>query len=98
MFLGSLFHWMFPRTLDEQLQDLYDDMGWGKYQNPNEGFKMNNDNWIVIDDTMVRHRWECPDCDSVDYVQPWYYSESGGLCCDNCDCDMEYIQTEINDA
>lgn len=30
----SLFDWMAPRTLDEKLQDLYDDMGWGKYKNP----------------------------------------------------------------
>lgn len=37
----SLFDWMFPKTLDEslnglddQMQDLYDKMGWGKYNNP----------------------------------------------------------------
>jgi hypothetical protein len=31
----SLFDWMTPRTLDERLQDLYDDMNWGEYKNPN---------------------------------------------------------------
>lgn len=37
----SLFDWMFPKTLDEslndldgQMQDLYTKMGWGKYINP----------------------------------------------------------------
>lgn len=37
----GLFDWMFPKTLDEslnglddQMQDLYDKMGWGKYNNP----------------------------------------------------------------
>lgn len=37
----SLFDWMFPKTLDESLddldnsmKDLYDRMGWGKYNNP----------------------------------------------------------------
>lgn len=30
----SLFDWMAPRTLDEKLQDLYDDMEWGEYKNP----------------------------------------------------------------
>ena len=36
-----LFDWMFPKTLDEsidnldnQMQDLYDRMGWGKYNFP----------------------------------------------------------------
>lgn len=37
----SIFDWMFPKTLDEslndlddQMQDLYNKMGWGKYNNP----------------------------------------------------------------
>jgi len=30
----SLFDWVFPKTLDESMQDLYDNMGWGKYNNP----------------------------------------------------------------
>ncbi len=37
----SLFDWMFPKTLDEsihsldnKMQDLYDKMGWGKYNSP----------------------------------------------------------------
>lgn len=38
----GLFDWMFPRSMEEQLneldnsmQDLYDRMGWGKYALPN---------------------------------------------------------------
>lgn len=30
----SLFDWMWPKTLDESLQELHDDMGWGEYKNP----------------------------------------------------------------
>lgn len=40
----SLFDWMFPKTLEEQFEDLdnsmqklYDKMGWGKYNNPCAG-------------------------------------------------------------
>lgn len=40
----SIFDWMFPKTLDEslndlddQMQDLYTKMGWGKYNNPCAG-------------------------------------------------------------
>jgi len=28
----SLFDWMSPKTLDESMQELYDNMSWGKYQ------------------------------------------------------------------
>lgn len=45
----SLFDWMFPRSTEEQLneldnsmQDLYDRMGWGKYTRPNKYFSKNN--------------------------------------------------------
>lgn len=38
---NSLFDWMFPKTLkehtenlDKKMQDLYDKMGWGNYENP----------------------------------------------------------------
>lgn len=41
----SIFDWMFPRSLEEQMndldnqmQDLYDRMGWGKYNNPCSGY------------------------------------------------------------
>jgi hypothetical protein len=34
----SLFDWMFPKTLDDSMQELYDKMGWGKYAAyPNTG-------------------------------------------------------------
>ena len=48
----SLFDWMFPKRLDEsmdnldnQMQDLYDRMGWGKYLYPN-----NNCSYITTND------------------------------------------------
>ena len=88
----GLFDWMFPRTLDERMQDLYDRMGWGEYRNPN----MNQQTqWVVVDDNNIRHLWECPDCDAKAEVHPWYYSERGEPFCSECECDMEYIRTEI---
>lgn len=91
----SMFDWMCPRTVDEQLQNLYDDMDWGKYKNPVEEYSKLN-NWIVIDDEKVCHRWECPECDKPRFIYPWFYSEMGEPVCEECDCDMEYIHTEVN--
>lgn len=54
--------------------------------------------WYEIEEKKVRHLWECPDCNKGVYVQPWYYSEMGTPICSDCDNDMEYIRTEINDA
>lgn len=46
----SLFDWMFPRSIEEQLneldnsmQDLYDRMGWGKYNSPTKAFSTATD-------------------------------------------------------
>lgn len=48
----SLFDWIFPKSMEEQLndldnqmQDLYDRMGWGKYPYPN-----NNCSYITTND------------------------------------------------
>ena len=100
----SVFDWMFPpRTLDEHLQDLYDDMGWGKYQNPNEEYAKVNTGWTIITDDRVRHVWFCPDCGFTDSVGPDYYADSGTPMCMatdddsgyECDADMDYSHTEI---
>ena len=54
--------------------------------------------WITVDDKKIRHLWECPECDSAAYIEPWWYSENGTPMCVNCtDQDMEYIRTEYND-
>ena len=90
----SMFDWICPRTVDEQLQDLYDDMDWGKYKNPNV------DNWVKIDHTKVVHVWICPDdeCDGKMYVYPWFYENKGTPVCPNCGHDLTYISTEINNG
>jgi hypothetical protein len=54
----SLFDWMFPQTyqemsdnLDEKMQDLYDQSGWGQYQNPLKySFPINNCSYISATD------------------------------------------------
>ena len=53
--------------------------------------------WVAIEDKEIRHLWECPECDSYVFVEPWWYSENGTPMCVNCsDQDMEYIRTEQN--
>lgn len=53
--------------------------------------------WQTIDDKKIRHRWECPECDNIVYVSPWFYSENGTPMCIYCsDQDMEYISTQID--
>ena len=100
---SSIFDWMFPRTLDEQLQDLYDDMGWGEYKNPTEECEKVNTGWAIITDDRVRHVWVCPDCGFTASVGPDYYADSGTPMCMatdddfgyECDTDMDYSHTEI---
>lgn len=91
----SMFDWMCPRTVDEQLQDLYDDMDWGEYKNPLEESKV--DNWVKIDHTKVIHVWICPDdeCGGKACVYPWFYQDQGTPVCPICDNDMTYISTEV---
>jgi hypothetical protein len=89
----SMFDWMFPRTVDEQLQDLYDDMHWGMYKNLLEESKV--DNWVRIDDEKVRQDWECPECGGWVKVHPNEYEDIGTPSCGECDCDMVYNYTEI---
>jgi len=89
---------MFPRTLDEQLQDLYDDMGWGKYKNPNEEY-LKVDNWVkILDDSKVLSVWQCPVCGECGNVHPFEYEDIGTPVCDECDVDMGYLHTEINNG
>lgn len=52
--------------------------------------------WVEIEDKKVRHLWECAECDYHVYVEPWFYSEMGEPGCTECDNDMEYIRTEID--
>jgi len=55
--------------------------------------------WTTIDDNKVRNVWECPECNSKVYVQPWWYSYNGTPMCMECSdsgIDMEYVHTEID--
>lgn len=51
--------------------------------------------WVIIEEKRVRHRWECAECNKVEYVLPWYYSEMGEPLCEECEREMEYIRTEL---
>jgi len=52
--------------------------------------------WVIIDDKKVRSLWECAECNTKAYVEPWFYSEMGEPICSECDGDMEYINTQID--
>jgi Zn ribbon nucleic-acid-binding protein len=54
--------------------------------------------WVIVDDKRIRHKWECPDCDAHANVEPWHYSEMGEPYCVDCEREMEYINTEINNG
>ena len=54
--------------------------------------------WKVIDDSAIRHVWCCASCDDKVNVTPLWYQVNGTPVCTNCDTDMEYLQTEIDNA
>jgi formylmethanofuran dehydrogenase subunit E len=56
------------------------------------------ENWIVIDDTKLRHVWRCVDCKNESVVEPWWYQNNGTPVCEDCDEDMLYLSTEQKDG
>lgn len=56
------------------------------------------ENWKVIDDTKIRHVWRCAECEDEINIPPWYYQDNGTPVCHDCDEDMQYLSTEINDG
>ena len=55
-------------------------------------------NWQVIDDTKIRHVWRCEECEDEVNIVPWDYQNIGTPVCADCDDDMIYSHTEINNA
>ena len=56
------------------------------------------ENWVAIDDTKIRHCWECKICGEMVFVPSWEYQNIGTPYCADCDEDMAYVRTEINDG
>jgi len=54
--------------------------------------------WQVIDDTKIRHVWRCADCGEESAVVPWDYMNIGTPYCADCDEDMQYLSTEMNNG
>lgn len=54
--------------------------------------------WVRINDDDIRSIWECPDCDNYACVGPEEYADIGTPVCSDCECDMEYSHTEINNG
>lgn len=55
-------------------------------------------NWTLIRDDEVRHIWSCPDCGHVEYIGPEFYADKGTPHCDKCECDYEYMHTEVDNG
>ena len=57
------------------------------------------DNWVkILDDSKVRSVWKCPVCGECGNVHPFEYEDIGTPVCDECDVDMGYLYTEINNG
>lgn len=57
-------------------------------------------NWKKVSDRAVRHHWKCPDpmdegCKEKAIISPDWYENNGTPICIECDCDMEYVKTEV---
>ena len=55
-------------------------------------------NWRLIDDSKIRDVWCCSECEDKVYVTPSWYQDNGTPYCADCDEDMQYLSTEINNA
>lgn len=59
--------------------------------------------WVEVADEQVQHIWVCkgiliPDCEKKNVevaVSPTFYQECGNPVCMYCDCEMEYVRTEV---
>ena len=54
--------------------------------------------WVTIDDTKIRHVWRCAGCEDEVDVVPWHYQDIGTPYCADCEQDMAYLSTEMNDG
>jgi hypothetical protein len=64
-----------------------------KMKNNKSGKKV----WKIIDDNKVRHAWQCTDCSKIVYIDPTFHQTSGNPVCTECDEEMTYIHTEIQE-
>lgn len=53
--------------------------------------------WVTIADSRVRHQWSCPECGATEFVAPDWYQDSGTPVCAECDEDMRYVSTQIQE-
>ena len=58
---------------------------------PRESAKM----WKQVQEANVRNIWKCPECDDQAAISPDFYELSGTPMCHECDCNLEYVRTEV---
>jgi len=51
--------------------------------------------WKQVEDGSVRNIWKCPECDEEAAISPDFYALSGTPMCQDCDCNMAYVRTEV---
>lgn len=54
--------------------------------------------WKIIQDDKVRHNYECPECGVDSTIYPWEYEDIGTPFCAECECDMVYNYTEVDNG
>jgi formylmethanofuran dehydrogenase subunit E len=51
--------------------------------------------WKQVEDGSVRNIWKCSECDEEAAISPDFYALSGTPMCQDCDCNMAYVRTEV---
>ena len=54
--------------------------------------------WKKISDDTIRHVWYCEECEDEVNIKPDWYQNNGTPMCSDCDNDMIYSHTEINNG
>ena len=54
--------------------------------------------WKKISDDTIRHVWYCEECEDEVNIEPDWYQNNGTPMCGDCDDDMTYSHTEINNG
>jgi hypothetical protein len=55
-------------------------------------------NWKIIEESKVRCWWRCSSCEYDISVDPSWYQSNGTPMCTDCDDDMCYLCTEIDNG
>jgi hypothetical protein len=55
-------------------------------------------NFVTVKDNQVICHWVCRECSEYVHVHPYFHMESGNPVCPECDEEMEYKETLVDDS